>query len=509
MHISENCCIFAARNCESRSSQRKTEGTINHTLYAILLILSLSLIGCKPGVVEEAETLLCEADSLRVKGIPPTDSSLWAQTVADLSPWRYFYSTDYAKANYYYGYLLRLKDHSPEAMQCFINATHTHTKDYNLLGRIWSNIGQMCRMDGNYDLAYEIYQKTVDYFQLAHNETAYYYAISNMALQRALQEDKPATIALLSKIEQECTDSAVLNKILEIKAFACYKAEEYDSVIYFVNRLHSQGYHKSTGYVNKAQAYWYLHQYDSSLYYAQIALSYPCNRIDSVSMLYITSHHNPSIDSDSILSITSERADKQVEYTHAQEQLAHAVEILEQSMKPNYKWVYGAAATLFIIGVILTIILFVTKRHRAAKHAQLKAEEEKHRTLVSKNSELEQKCEVRQTDIQTRLEHECQALRTLTDKQFVSSLHWRDYDMMLSTVEMRFYGFIGKLQNYYQTEQNTRLCILLFIDIPKHRMAELLYCSPNSIGKMKERVAEKIGVRGNELHDFLWKMMCE
>jgi len=469
----------------------------------------LTFIGCKPAVIKEAEQTLAVADSLRVRGIAPTDSTLWAETVASLTPWRYFYPTDYAKANFYYGYLLRTKSHYPESMQCFIDVTKSCTKEYAWKAKAWTNMGDFCRLEGNYDLAYEMHVHAADCFRRDSNMRAYYYELNNMAVVRAFQKDRNAVQEILSTIERECTDSAVLTKILETRAFLYGNVRAFDSVMYCVNAVLSKGFPVATCYVEKAQAFWWMNQYDSALYYAQIALSHHCSLREKVDMLYITSHNDPTIDSDSILAITSERADLQRILTDQKSQLSHAVEILQQSMKPNYKWVYGAAATLFIIGVILTIILFVTKRHRAAKHAQLKAEEEKHRTLVSKNSELEQKCEVRQTDIQTRLEHECQALRILTDKQFVSSLHWRDYDMMLSTVEMRFYGFIGKLQNYYLTEQNTRLCILLFIDIPKHRMAELLYCSPNSIGKMKERVAEKFGVRGNELHDFLWKMMCE
>ena len=103
----------------------------------------LTFIGCKPAVIKEAEQTLAVADSLRVKGIAPTDSTLWAETVASLTPWRYFYPTDYAKANFYHGYLLSVKGDFPEAMECFINASQARTNDYNLLGRVWSNIGLM------------------------------------------------------------------------------------------------------------------------------------------------------------------------------------------------------------------------------------------------------------------------------------------------------------------------------------------------------------------------------
>ena len=441
-------------------------------------------------MVEEAETLLCEADSLRVKGIAPTDSALWAETVAALYPWRLFYPTDYAKANYYYGYLLRTKGHHPQAMQCFIDASKAKTNDHVLLGRIYANMANMCRLEKNYELAYSIYEKSKDQFAKSGNSKMYYYAINNMAVQKALQNDKSAAYKLLAVIERECTDSAVLTKTLETRASACIKVQEYDSAIYYVERLLESGFQEPAGFVFKAQAYWFLQQYDSSLVYAQQALSHSCYKLDSVSMMYITSHNDPSIDSDSILAITSERVDTQYAWTNEQNSLSHAVEILQQSIKPDYRWIYGIVVTVIVIGLILLIILLSTKKRRNLTQRQ-----------------IEQQVQ----NIEQQYIQNCTNLSHLTTAQFANTVNWKNFDDMCKYINAALNNFADTLQQQYPslTERELRLCILVLMNFSYDQIAELMNYGKEGVGKFKYLTAQKIGSSVRNLHDKLFQIMCK
>ena len=427
--------------------------TIHHTLYTILLILSLSLIGCKPEVVEEAETLLCEADSLRVKGIVPTDSALWAETVAAMRPWRLFYPTDYAKANYYYGYLLRTKGHHPQAMQCFIDASKAKTNDHVLLGRIYSNIADMCRLEGNYDLAYSIYENSRDQFKQGENNRMYYYAINNLALQRAFQKDKPAAYELLSVIERECTDSAVLTKTLETKAIACRYMDEQDSALYYAIRLQENGNREPTGYMIKAQVYSKLGIADSAVYYAQYIMEHSASITDKYNALYILSHKDKDLSNDSVLTLTSQRADLGAEYTHRQESLSHAVEIYQQSIKPDYRWIYGIVVTVIVIGLILLIILLSTKKRRNLAQRQ-----------------IEQQAQ----NIEQQYIQNCTNLSHLTTVQFANTVNWKNFDDMCKYINAALNNFADTLQQQYPslTERELRLCILVLMNFSAKKASE-------------------------------------
>ena len=82
----------------------------------------------------------------------------------------------YSHACYHYGKLLRAKDHPAEAMQAFINATHSRTRDYHILGRVYSNMGSICHLAGEFQLSYDMYEKSADMFIRNCDSTAYFYA---------------------------------------------------------------------------------------------------------------------------------------------------------------------------------------------------------------------------------------------------------------------------------------------------------------------------------------------
>ena len=449
------------------------------------------------------------ADSLRVKGIAPTDSTLWAETVASLTPWRYFYPTDYAKANYYYGRLLREKGYHPQAMQCFIDASNAKTNDHVLLGRVYSNIADMCRLEGNYDLAYSVHDLSKKQFAKAGNTQLYYYAINNQALQRAFQKDKPAAYELLSIIERECTDSAVLTKALETKAIACRYVEEHDSALYYAIRLQANGNREPTGYMIKAQVYSKLGIADSAVYYAQYIMEHSTSKTDKYNALYILSHKGKNLTNDSVLTLTSQRADLGAEYTHRQESLSHAVEILQQSMKPNYKWLYGGVVTLLIVGIVIGIILFATHKRRTLKIQQIETlvierKKELAQTLTQNQALLQTNEELLKSRIE-QFEYNCAALRNSQDIR--RELHWKDYDEMCSIINKHLFLLANKLKALHVlTEKEVRLCILIAIKLSQKEISSILPYSENGIGKFKYTTAKKMGTTAQNLREMLVKM---
>ncbi|MBQ7647637.1 MAG: hypothetical protein IJS92_00980, partial [Paludibacteraceae bacterium] len=72
-----------------------------------------------------ARHTLAVADSLRVnEGRLYDDSLALAEAYTLLGHWRLIYPDDYARACYYYGYLLRQHNNQVAAMQAFIAGSH-------------------------------------------------------------------------------------------------------------------------------------------------------------------------------------------------------------------------------------------------------------------------------------------------------------------------------------------------------------------------------------------------
>ena len=126
----------------------------------ILGVVAICLAACTPPVVREAKDVVSQADSLRADGKMYEDSAQLAQAYEAFGKWKWFYADEYAHACYHYGRSLREKEHPVEAMQCFINATHSRTRDYPILGRVYSNMGDICHIAGEYSLSYDMFERS-------------------------------------------------------------------------------------------------------------------------------------------------------------------------------------------------------------------------------------------------------------------------------------------------------------------------------------------------------------
>ena len=182
---------------------------------------------------------LAVADSMRVNhGVAYDDSLALAEAVAMVDTWwhRTFHPADYAKANYYYGRLLRNRGDQPAAMLAFLRAAHTDpgyparaartglpfrvvsSDEYALLGRVYSNIGSMCHLGDEFQLSYDMYAFSAASFQKANRSTNYYYALNDMAFEKASMKQHDETLQLIFIIEANCEEPSVLSLVNLTKA---------------------------------------------------------------------------------------------------------------------------------------------------------------------------------------------------------------------------------------------------------------------------------------------------
>ena len=498
----------------------------------ILLPLVCMLIACQP--VRNAQQTVALADSLRVnEGVIYDDSLALAEAHSTLGHWRLIYPDDYARACYYYGRLLRNRNDQVSAMRAFISGTHAPYiqrvvplpwfNEYHILGRIYSNMGTMCHLAGEFELSYGMYDLSARQFMDAGDTTLYYYALNSMALELAEQKQHNETLSLLRQIEAESTDINVLTKIWETKAILYRNLSTYDSAIYSARRLYSRGYYAATGYVIEAQSFWQLEQYDSALYYAKIVMDHPyASNQDKYHMLYILMKHDESKSIQDVQALSSSRADLDAEVIEPLlQQLSAAVEVLQQNLdkKPHYMYLCFLLASIFlIIGVA-----WIAKNH-VKKITKL--EQKKHQHLTKKNTDIRADIEQLQTsnkalrqennDLQTKhsayceeivreIENNCMAIRQ--SKDWKQELHWKEYNALCETVDHYFMLLATKLKATNKLEEKEiRLCILVMLEMDNFAIAKTINYAPNGIGKYKYRIAQKLGTTIRDLRQFLIEM---
>lgn len=508
------------------------------------LVICLALIwgfGCTPNTLQETRRTLSVADSLRTHGILYDDSITISKTVTTLSQYKHLYPFDYANANYYYGRLLREKGEQTSAILCFIEALHTdpsttinkrigskfrhiETDHYNLLGRIYTNIAVMCRLEGNHQLAYEMFAHSSDNFYLAKDTMAYYYALNSMAFELAELSKKEECLALIDIIQLNCNNATILTKTLETISEAYFMVQQYDSAIYYANLLQQHGNYEPTGFLIKAQSYAYLNQKDSATYYASIVSKKSSSLFDLNNSLYILANHNQNALLYEVQEIHSNRADIQKQIEIRRGELAHAIELLQQDINkgPNYTGFFLFIIAIFIVGVVsfyayLRIkgkqvqlqkdinIELQRQKQLQIEQAKLKSENEQ---IHSENNELlllqsqiiQQHSKYKQQQIY-EIEKLCEALRL--SHNIKGELHWSDYNNMCETINRHFNFFVNKLKVYALSETEIKLCVLVLISLPFKQIAEILPYAQNSIGKLKDTTAKRLGTTGKLLRKYL------
>ena len=469
--------------------------------------------------MREAQEVVAHADSLREAHLYAQneydDSLSLAQAYETLKeiplPFRGWLglNSSYAHACYHYGRLLRAKGNYVEAMKVFIDATHSRTRDFHILGRVYSNIAEMCHLAGEYQLSYDMFAKCADCFLQKGDSSNYFYALNSMAFELAEQGKKEETLVLLTSITRNCNDKNVILKTWETKAEMYLNSCQYDSAIVIVDSMLRSGYNNPTGLLIKAQAFSYLGTKDSAVYYAEKVLETTKSLFDTNNALYILTHDDKSKDKKEIRQTSADRSDVQklIEIRHGK--ITTAVQLLEQDLtrKPNLWWLYSIVLTLTITGICIVIYVHRKQKRQGLLVQQIEKLRQETSSIQKKHNDLEEQYMSTQKHIEEDINKTCSLMRT--NESIQKTLAWKNYKKMCSIADRRFYFLVSKLQKrYLLNEIEVRICVLTLLNCEYERMAELLYRSPLSIGTLKMRVAKKLGTTAKELRKYLIENEC-
>ena len=378
---------------------------------------------------------------------------------------------------YQQGRALREEGKQVEAMQSFIEATHSGTDDEALLGRVYSNMANMCRQANEHQRAFEVYALSAGHFQKAGDTLAFAYALNNMAWEQAALGHKDIAMTLIDSAVHIYPRPPLTDKIIETKAAACFFRQEYDSVLVYTTP-------PANDYLLtlRAQAFSFLQMDDSASYYAQVLLPRTTNLFALDDLYYILTHNDSTANKERIRALSSERADVQNAIKERHGELTKAVEILQQDLNSEKHSSLWIVALIFALGIGLCIWGAIIRK--------------KQRHLQSEKSQFEQ----------TRLFELEQNVRHLQEtKDLRQELAWDDFPSFCTQTDRIFNAFTGKLSAQGLNEQDIRICVLVLIGLSHKQIAEMLNCSPKSIGKLKDLTAHKLGVSGGQLQDKLQK----
>ncbi|MBQ7382102.1 MAG: hypothetical protein IJV61_03650 [Paludibacteraceae bacterium] len=488
----------------------------------IVLLLLVGMVGqgCSSRAIHEAEAVVAQADSLwqegLMYGIDAGDSLTLAQAYETLSayqflsPFAFHPSSSFTHACYHYGKLLRAKDDPEEAMRCFINATRSRTRDYHILGRVYSNMGSICHLAGEFQLSYDMYERSANCFLADNDSLSYYFLLNDMAFELAEQGQKDSCFNIIANIKNHASyDSVLLAYCWITQAQACLKCKQYDSLIFYAQQSKQIASTLPSSSLQLAQAYSYLGERDSATYYALFVLNYTNELFDVNNALYILTNDDISKDKDAIRETAAARSDTQKILEIRQGKMSQAVQLLEQDLNysPDLTWLYVLIATLILVGATLGIYVYCKQKKQALLSQKIDKLEKATSIIQEKHDELSARYSSNYNQIKEDIDHKCTLLHD--SKKIKRTLAWKKYHTMCTIVDKQFYMLASKLQSkQLLNETEIRLCILTLLDCGYDQMAELLYYAPNGIGKLKLRVAKKLGTSAKGLRSYLIENEC-
>lgn len=374
---------------------------------------------------------------------------------------------------YEQGKALRASGEPAEAMKVFLKAAHSTATDEALLGRVYSNMANICRQANDHQTAYHVYKLSAEHFSASGDGLAYAYALNNMAWEQAAMAHKDSALALVDAALQVYPLCPLTDKVVETHAAACYFVQEYDSVLFYTSP-------PSNEYLMmlRAQAYSFLQEDDSAAYYARILLPLTDNPFYLDDLYYILTHNDAQADAETIRDLSSERADVQRTIAARHGKLMQAVQILRDDLSPrSTNW--RNLVEIILIGLICLamIVAGVLTIHER-------------RQLLHDRQEQEQ---ARQED----LEQSLNVLRTADDLRL--ELQWNDNLAFFRRTDKLFRGLATTLEQQGLNEQDVRMCVLVLIGLSHKEIAAMMPCSIKSIGKLKDLTARKLGVPGGRL----------
>lgn len=386
-------------------------------------------------------------------------------------------SHDEVQVWYEQGKELRAQGEPQEAMALFLKAVHSSMTDETLLGRVYSNMANICRQANEHALAGYVYALSAEHFAASGDDLAYAYALNNMAWEQAAQAHKDSALLLVAEAVRIYPLSPLTDKVIETRAAACLFAQEYDSVLYYTLP-------PANDYLMmlRAQAYSYMQMSDSATYYAQILLPRIDNPFYLDDIYYILTHDDLSADTETIRQLSSERADVQKTIEQRHGKLMLAVQLLAQNLYPaRTDWRLITESTLIFL-VCLSVLVFgiITIFER--------------RKLYDERTEHDS----------TRRKEMNQSLHLLRESaDLKQELAWSDYNAFRHQTDKLFHGLATTLEQRGLNEQDIRICVLVLIGLSHKQIAAILPCSQKSIGKLKDLTARKLGVSGGQLREKL------
>lgn len=416
---------------------------------------------------------------------------------------------------FYKGRLLMHKRKYVEATNMYLKALDhkSQIKHDEIWAELYHDLGNICYLQHEYSNAREKYIKSAEYFtKFGKSFESKYRQID---IGRTYFSEKKYNTALFyyQKVLSQSEDSTLTGKALqEIGINYLYSGDVDSAQKYLTKCLNypAKAEDKGLRYMNLADIYLKTTFYDSAFHYSSLALKEPsdlltkreCYRI----LVDIEFHKNNLIQMGKYMTLFQSYSN----YVKAMESQTKSTVI--ENLHDTSEVEKGTKRYVFLILSLLSLVISLSaifiyllyKRNKAKKnllalfHQQLNMKQE----FVSKN--LSKKIESAKAEQYELRKNASPEKRTKLDKELYSKiLHLEKWDDFKMEMNQTFNHLIDKLELNFTgiTQREMIWCCLELLDVPNTDKILILDASPDSLYKLKQRLAKKMNLNSTKQLD--------
>ncbi len=443
------------------------------------------------------------------------DKSLQPDSLIDFSLNYYLKENDksnLAKCYFLKARMLKKRQHFEDAAKLYLNALDLFksSNNYYWLGRIYSDLSDICGIQSDLNGSLNKNLLAVNYFNKAGNKLEAYYRVISIGKIYHFQRKFKKALYYYRQAFSQSSDSMLVGFAFQEIGVNYFWAKKYDSAHYYLRKSLKYPFRGNSYAIrcfNMADLFFQEQQYDSSLFYANLALKYP------------TTFYNQRECYRILANSEYQRGDfeKMGDYIHKYQDCTDSVRKLEvqskvsllESLHNNDQETTGTKRSMIWITSVLVLVLlfsvggvYLLFKRNGFKKKQL---EDYRKELTQKQEFVTQSlakkiADTRESQVKARVKASPEERERLDKELYEKCLHLSNWEAFSCEMNHAFNQIVDVLQTDYAgiTQKEIIWCCLHLLDVPNTDRILLLNGTPDSVYKLKQRLAQKMNLKSTK-----------
>lgn len=430
-----------------------------------------------------------------------------------------------AKCYFYKARMCKYAQKYEEATKYYLNALELckNSKNFNLLGKIYSDLGEISVIQKDYSKAREKFKLAVNSFKKTNNNTAASYRTLDIGRTYRSEKNYKTAHEYFISLLKITNDSVLIGAVYQEIGVNFWFSKNFNSAQTYLHKSMCFPF-KGTDYSIRcftlADLFYYRNQYDSAFFYAEKALAYPSSfftQRECYRILANTSY------------LKGDYKQMAVYMTHFQSCSDSVRKIETQTKSTVIEDIYQSSTSegktrqwLLIVGSMIPIVILFSLLTYFKLRNKNKGNEDQIVHQVEQLEEYEVKLHQKQDLLKASLIQKIEDAKTLQmakykkatlsqreeiDKEIYNTcLHVNSWKAFSALMNYTFNNMIETLESDYSeiSKKEIMWCCLYLLDIPSTDVALILDYQQVSLYKLKQRLAQKMNFTSTkELNQYL------